>query len=98
MPGSNDQVDLTISVVEKPTGNLSIGAGYSQADKLSFIGSIKQENVFGSGNYLGLDLNTSKYNRQFVLSTTNPYFTARRYFANPGRLLQDDATLRCPGW
>ena len=75
VPGSNDQVDLTISVVEKPTGNLSIGAGYSQADKLSFIGSIKQENVFGSGNYLGLDINTSEYNRQFVLSTTNPYFT-----------------------
>jgi len=75
VPGSNDQVDLTISVVEKPTGNLSIGAGYSQADKLSLIASIKQENVFGSGNYLGLDLNTSKFNRQFVLSTTNPYFT-----------------------
>jgi outer membrane protein insertion porin family len=76
VPGTNDQVDLTVSVVEKPTGNLSIGAGYSQADKLSFLGSIKQENVFGSGNYLGLDLNTSKFNRQFVLSTTNPYFTA----------------------
>jgi outer membrane protein insertion porin family len=75
VPGANDQVDLTISVVEKPTGNLSIGAGYSQADKLSLIASIKQENVFGSGNYLGLDLNTSKFNRQFVLSTTNPYFT-----------------------
>ena len=76
VPGTNDQVDLTVSVAEKPTGNLSIGAGYSQADKLSFLASIKQENVFGSGNYLGLDLNTSEFNRQFVLSTTNPYFTA----------------------
>ncbi len=75
VPGTNDQVDLTVTVAEKPTGNLSIGAGYSQADKLSFIASIKQDNVFGSGNYLGLDLNTSEYNRQFVLSTTNPYFT-----------------------
>ena len=75
VPGTNDQVDVTVTVAEKPTGNLSIGAGYSQADKLSFIASIKQENVFGTGNYLGLDLNTSKYNRQFVLSTTNPYFT-----------------------
>jgi outer membrane protein insertion porin family len=75
VPGTNDQVDLTVTVVEKPTGNLSVGAGYSQADKLSFIASIKQENVFGSGNYLGLDLNTSKFNRQFVLSTTDPYFT-----------------------
>ncbi|MCB2016382.1 MAG: outer membrane protein assembly factor BamA [Hydrogenophaga sp.] len=75
VPGTNDQVDLTVTVAEKPTGNLSIGAGYSQADKLSFIGSIKQDNFLGSGNYLGLDVNTSKYNRQFVLSTTNPYFT-----------------------
>ena len=76
VPGSPDQVDLIVNVVEKPTGNLSIGAGYSQADKLSFLASIKQENVFGSGNYLGLDVNTSDYNRQLVLSTTNPYFTA----------------------
>lgn len=75
VPGTNDQVDITVTVAEKPTGNLSIGAGYSQADKLSLIASIKQENVFGTGNYLGLDLNTSSYNRQFVLSTTNPYFT-----------------------
>jgi outer membrane protein insertion porin family len=76
VPGTNDQVDLTVTVTEKPTGNLSIGAGYSQADKVSFLASIKQENVFGSGNYLGVDLNTSKFNRQFVVSTTNPYFTA----------------------
>lgn len=75
VPGTNDQVDLTVTVAEKPTGNLSVGAGYSQADKLSLIASIKQDNVFGTGNYLGLDLNTSSYNRQFVLSTTNPYFT-----------------------
>jgi outer membrane protein insertion porin family len=75
VPGSPDQVDLTLSVVEKPTGNLTLGAGYGQAEGLSLIAGIKQENVFGSGNYLGLDLNTSKFNRQFVLSTTNPYYT-----------------------
>jgi outer membrane protein insertion porin family len=76
VPGSPDQVDLTVSVAEKPTGNLTLGAGYAQADGLSLIAGIKQENVFGSGNYLGLDVNTSSYNRQIVLSTTNPYFTA----------------------
>jgi len=70
-----DQVDLVVTVVEKPTGNLTIGAGYSQAEKLSLMGGISQENVFGSGNYLGLQVNTSKYNRSFVLSTTDPYFT-----------------------
>ncbi|MFM6985353.1 MAG: outer membrane protein assembly factor BamA [Hydrogenophaga sp.] len=76
VPGSPDQVDLTIAVVEKPTGNLTLGAGYGQAEGLSFVVGIKQENVFGSGNYLGLDVNTSDFNRQLVLSTTNPYFTS----------------------
>ncbi|WP_435370740.1 outer membrane protein assembly factor BamA [Hydrogenophaga intermedia] len=75
VPGSPDQVDLVVRVTEKPTGNLTLGAGYSQDEKLSIIAGIRQENVFGSGNYLGLDINTSKFNRQIVLSTTDPYFT-----------------------
>ena len=73
--GAPDQVDLLVTVAEKPTGNLSIGAGYSQAEKLSLVGGIKQENVFGTGNYLGIDLNTSKFNRQVSVTTTDPYFT-----------------------
>ncbi len=73
--GSADQVDLTITIKEKPTGNLSLGAGFSSADKLSLTASIKQENIFGSGNYLGFEVNTSKYNRTLVLSTVDPYFT-----------------------
>jgi len=73
--GAPDQVDLQMTVAEKPTGNLSIGAGYSQAEKVSFIAGIKQENVFGTGNYLGVDLNTSKFNRQVSVTTTDPYFT-----------------------
>jgi outer membrane protein insertion porin family len=75
VPNSPDQVDLTLKVVEKPTGNLLVGAGYSSSDKLSFTASIKQENVFGSGNYLGIELNTSQSNRNLVLSTVDPYFT-----------------------
>jgi outer membrane protein insertion porin family len=76
VPGTPDQVDLTFTVAEKPTGNLQIGAGYSSADRLSLMAGIRQENVFGSGNYLGLELNTSKLNRQLVLTTVDPYFTA----------------------
>ncbi len=76
VPATADQVDLTVTVVEKPTGNLQLGAGFSSADNLSLMLGIKQENVFGSGNYLGIELNTSKSNRQLVLSTIDPYFTA----------------------
>ena len=74
--GTPDQVDITVNVAEKPTGNLQLGAGYSSADSVSLMFGIKQENVFGSGNYLGIDVNTSKSNRQLVLSTIDPYFTA----------------------
>ena len=75
VPDAPDQVDLVVSVMEKPTGNLTLGAGFSQAEKLSLIAGIQQENLFGSGNYLGLNVNTSKYNRQLSLTTTDPYFT-----------------------
>jgi outer membrane protein insertion porin family len=75
VPGTPDQVDLTVNVTEKPTGNLLLGAGFSSADRLSLTASIKQDNVFGSGNYLGLELNTSKSSRTLVLSTVDPYFT-----------------------
>jgi outer membrane protein insertion porin family len=76
VPDAPDQVDLVVKVVEKPTGNLTLGAGYSQSDKLSLMAGIQQENVFGTGNYLGLNVNTSDFNKQIVLSTTDPYFTA----------------------
>jgi outer membrane protein insertion porin family len=75
VPGTADQVDLALTVKEKATGNLQLGANYSSADKLSISGAIKQENIFGSGNYLGLEVNTSKFNRNLVLSTVDPYFT-----------------------
>ncbi|KGM41801.1 membrane protein [Aquabacterium sp. NJ1] len=75
VPGTADQVDLTITVEEKPTGNLMLGAGFSSAEKFTLTASVKQDNVFGTGNYLGVELNTSKYNRTIVVSTVDPYFT-----------------------
>lgn len=76
IPGTPDQVDLTVNVAEKPTGSLQLGAGFSSAEKVSFNFGITQENVFGSGNYLGLQLNTSKYNKTISVTATDPYFTA----------------------
>ncbi|OYU45654.1 MAG: outer membrane protein assembly factor BamA [Burkholderiales bacterium PBB4] len=75
VPGSPDQVDVTFTVVEKPTGQLSLGAGISSADGFGFTFGFKQDNAFGSGNSLGIEVNTSKTNRTLVFSTTNPYFT-----------------------
>jgi outer membrane protein insertion porin family len=73
--GSTDQVDMNMRVEEKPTGNIMLGAGFSQADKLSLSGSISQENAFGSGNTVGIEVNTSSRYRTIAVSQTNPYFT-----------------------
>lgn len=73
--GSPDQVDLTVTVAEKPTGSLSLGAGLSSGEGLGFTFGFKQDNAFGSGNSLGMEVNTSKVNRTIVFNTTNPYFT-----------------------
>ena len=75
VPGSPDQVDVTFTVIEKPTGQLSLGAGISSADGFGFTFGFKQDNAFGSGNSLGIEVNTSKTNRTLVFNTTNPYFT-----------------------
>ena len=75
IPGAPDQVDLLFSVTEKPTGSVSLGAGFSSAEKIALSFGIQQENAFGSGNYLAVQINTSKYNRNYVVSTTDPYFT-----------------------
>lgn len=76
VPGAPDQVDLTITVTERPTGSLQLGAGFSSAEKLALSFSIKQENAFGSGNYLGIEVNTSKFNRTFAFTSVDPYFTS----------------------
>ncbi|OIQ75176.1 outer membrane protein assembly factor BamA precursor [mine drainage metagenome] len=75
VPGSNDQVDLDMNVEEKPTGSLSLGVGFSSANRLSFNAGISQDNIFGSGNNLAVDFNTSNYYRTLSVSSTNPYFT-----------------------
>ena len=72
---SQDQVDLNVNVVEKPTGMLTLGAGFSSAEKVTLSFGIQQDNVFGSGQNLGLQVSTSKFNQYYVLNTTDPYFT-----------------------
>jgi outer membrane protein insertion porin family len=73
--GTSDQVDVNLTVTEKPTGNFLIGGAFSQAEKFTFTASIQQANFAGSGNTVGIELNTSKYSRTIALSQTDPYFT-----------------------
>ncbi len=73
--GTNDQVDLNLSVKEKSTGTIVAGLGYSTTDKLSLQASVQQPNLFGTGEFLGFQINSSTTSKTYTLSTSNPYFT-----------------------
>jgi outer membrane protein insertion porin family len=75
VPGSTDQVDANFSVKERATGNLMLGAGFSSAEKVILSGSIAQQNLFGTGNAMTLQVNTGRINKTVALSFTNPYWT-----------------------
>jgi outer membrane protein insertion porin family len=75
VPGTNDQVDLNISVKERNTGSLQFGVGYSQSDKVTLSASVSQANIFGSGNQLSFTVNNSRVSKIYQVSYLNPYWT-----------------------
>lgn len=75
VPGTSDQIDVNLAVVEKPTGNLMLGVGTSSTDKVILSGSISQNNFMGSGNNVSVQVNSAKSYRTYAFSYTNPYFT-----------------------
>ncbi len=73
--GTKDQMDLNVTVEEKSTGNLSIGAGISSSEGLVLMAGVSQTNFFGTGNTLSTQINTSQINQVVSISYTNPYYT-----------------------
>jgi outer membrane protein insertion porin family len=73
--GSTDQVDVNVSVTEKSTGNVMLGAGFSSSEGLVLSGSVSQSNLFGTGNRLTAQINSGSVNTVYSLSYTNPYYT-----------------------
>ena len=75
IPSATDQVDIELKVKEKPTGNIMLGAGFSSSDKFVLSSSVQQQNLFGSGKHVGVQVSTSKANKAYGLSHTDPYYT-----------------------
>ena len=75
VPGSPDQVDVNVKVTEKPTGAVTIGAGYSSTEKVILSAGINQDNAFGTGTAVGLNASVGKINQNVTLSQYDPYFT-----------------------
>lgn len=85
VPGSQpDQVVLVVDVVEKSTGEFSVGAGYSTGGDTagpSVEGSITERNFLGRGQFIKLSAGGGKNSRDYSLSFTEPYFLGRRIAA-----------------
>ncbi len=73
--GTTDQVDVNVKVTEKPTGALTLGAGFSSTDKVVLSAGISQDNVFGTGTSVSLNVNTAKSYRTLSVTQVDPYFT-----------------------
>lgn len=84
-PGSEpDQVILVVDLVEKSTGELSIGAGYTtggDAPGPSVEGSITERNFLGRGQFIRFAAGIGEKSRDFSFSFTEPYFLGRRIAA-----------------
>lgn len=75
VPGTDDQVDLNVNVTEAPSATLTAGIGYSDTDGLLLNAGYNQPNFLGSGKNLGVNFNTSDFQRYYSISYFNPYYT-----------------------
>ncbi|SMF16948.1 Beta-barrel assembly machine subunit BamA [Trinickia caryophylli] len=73
--GTADQVDVDVKVTEKPTGAITLGAGFSSTDKVVLSAGVSQDNVFGSGTSLAVNVNTARSYRTLTVTQVDPYFT-----------------------
>ena len=75
VPGTEDQVDLVVTVQERLTGSLLFGVGYSESEKASFNFSVSQSNLFGTGKRISLGVGYGEIEKSLELDYTNPYYT-----------------------
>ena len=72
---STDQVDVEFTVVERPSGNLSAGLGFSQSQGIVVNTTITQDNFLGTGHRVSASFSNGSANTRYGISWTNPYFT-----------------------
>jgi len=73
--GSDDEVDITYKVKEQPSGSFNAGIGYGDYSGLQLNAGVQQNNFLGTGNRVGFNISTSRFNKNASVSYTDPYFT-----------------------
>src|SRR6185437_12924339 len=72
VPGSDDQVDVTVKVEEQSAGSLQFGVGYSQYSGIILSASVSQRNLFGTGDSVSVSGERSSYYTKFNVNYYNP--------------------------
>ena len=75
VPGTDDQIDVVVTVTERAAGSFSLGLGYSQVQGIILSASVQQDNFLGSGKRVGLSISHSSIISSFNVSYDNPYWT-----------------------
>ncbi|OJW41347.1 MAG: outer membrane protein assembly factor BamA [Rhodanobacter sp. 67-28] len=75
VPGSQDQVDVSVKVEEQAAGSMQFGIGYSQYAGIILNASLSQNNLFGSGDSFSVSGSRSTYQTSFGANYYNPYLT-----------------------
>ncbi len=71
---ARDQMVINVEVAEKPTGTFQVGAGFSSLESFIVTAQIQQQNLFGRGQTLGLNLQLSGIRQQIDLNFIEPWF------------------------
>ncbi|KEY90358.1 outer membrane protein assembly factor [Candidatus Photodesmus katoptron] len=72
--GTEDKVNVIYKVKELRSGNLNLGIGYGSESGINFHSGLKQENFFGSGNHLAINVKINRYQKNIALDYREPYF------------------------
>ncbi len=75
VPGSDDQVDVTVNVEEQNSGQFTFGLGYSQVQGLIISAGVTQNNFLGTGDRISVNAQRSSYLQRYSLSYYEPYLT-----------------------
>ena len=75
VPGTQDQVDVTIKVEEQSAGSVQFGVGYSQYSGIILNASLTQNNLFGTGDSFSVSGSRSTYTTSYGMNYYNPYLT-----------------------
>ncbi len=75
VPEEKDLLDVVFTVEERFSGSFTVSAGYSQDQGAIFSLGLTNDNIFGTGNRLGITFDNNKAQQKYVFSYENPYYT-----------------------